>query len=193
MGRVFYQFALSSKGRMAALAIFALIVTTGMAVPSHAQTAAVERSNKKQAAQSADKPVGASGQKAAIDSKTGKLRQPTADESKALNEQLNQQSAASSQSHVVTHHSNGAISTELTPEHMDATVIKINPDGTLTMECVKGMKAAEAVVMKAGAKTNQPSQAAIASSSAAPKAKAVKSRKAGNRSAKKSMTKEQPR
>jgi hypothetical protein len=146
----------ASRKSLLALAGLAVLTLLATLSPASAQTVSVERAKKKQTSDAA----GAAGQQAAVDPKTGKLRQPTAAESQALSEQFKRQSGRAAQTPVVTYRLDGSVSVDLTPEYMDAAVVKLNPDGSLSMECVTGLKAAEAKVLEGTAKTADQSQTA---------------------------------
>jgi len=114
-----------------------LVVLTLVAIGSQttATAQAVEKKNETYSA----------GQKAAVDPQTRKLRAPTPEESEALD--------ASAKPVVMptvtpTVLSNGTLKVELPEEYMDASVVQKNPDGTLTMNCVRGMAAADARVQE---------------------------------------------
>jgi hypothetical protein len=91
------------------------------------------------------------GQKAAVDPDTKKLRAPSHEESEALDAQAKPAVVPAVTPTVL---SNGAVRVELPEEYMDASVVQKNPDGSLTVQCVRGMAAADALVRaesKAGA------------------------------------------
>jgi hypothetical protein len=151
----------NKKGtRQALIAALAVLVLGFAAVTStSAQTAHVgKKKNKKSVAVSNDEAgVGASGQQAAIDPQTGKLREPTPEEARRLSEGMKEHLKPSKTAPRVVQLADGTLSMELTEEHLDFTVVKVNPDGTLSMECVKGASAAKAFV---GAATGSPPGAA---------------------------------
>lgn len=144
---------------MAALAV--LVLGFGAATSISAQTAHVDKKkNKKSVAVSNDEArTGGSGQQAAIDPQTGKLREPTPEEARKLSEGMKEHLKPSKPGPRVVQLADGTMSMELTEEHMDFTVVKINPDGTMSMECVKGANAANAFV---GAAANSNASAATA-------------------------------
>ena len=88
-----------------------------------------------------------SGQKAAIDPETKKLRQPTHEESAELDKGA--KAAAPVEPVKSIQLPNGAVMAEVPESMMDTTVVQIGPDGSLQMTCVQGTAAADAAV-KAG-------------------------------------------
>jgi hypothetical protein len=165
---------------MTALIALAILATLSTA---SAQTVSVERAKKKQNSDAA----ATAGQQAAVDPKTGKLRQPTAAESQALSEQFKRHRGQVGQAPVVTYRLDGSISVDLTPEYMDASVVKLNPDGTLSMECVTGMKAAEAKVLGTEASTANQSQAAGTSNAATRSKRNVKAHRVNHKAGRKTI------
>jgi hypothetical protein len=59
-----------------------------------------------------------------------------------------------------TYFANGAVMVEWPEEAADVSVIKINPDGSKSVECVTGMKAAEESLKAPGALNARPVQKA---------------------------------
>jgi hypothetical protein len=86
-------------------------------------------------------PAAGAGMKAAVDRQTGKLRRPTAEEEKELDEataQLKQAQAPVVATQAVQH-ANGMTSLVLGPEFlefMNTAVATVNPDGTVSWTCV---------------------------------------------------------
>lgn len=74
---------------------------------------------------------------AGVDPLTGKLRQPTSKEFKALSEQMTKMFAAAPTSVTVTEYADGTISADLGEAFMNMTLIRINPDGTSSETCVE--------------------------------------------------------
>jgi len=83
------------------------------------------------------------GQQSAVDAQTGKLEQTTKDEPDALNEAMKKLLDRTTDGLKTTYLSDGTVMVELTEAFMEVSVIKINPDGSKSVECVTGMKAAE--------------------------------------------------
>ena len=82
------------------------------------------------------------GQKVAIDPETRKLRAPTPEESAALEARARPTVVPTVTPTVLP---NGTLKADLPEDYMDATVVQKNPDGTLTMHCLRGMAAADAL------------------------------------------------
>ncbi len=89
-----------------------------------------------------DVPVPA-GQKVAIDPQTGKIRPLTPEEARALAE-ARKKPEGESRELIVTYYTNGMVTVELTEDYLDAVVAKVNPDGTISMNHVRGLKEAAA-------------------------------------------------
>jgi hypothetical protein len=88
------------------------------------------------------------GQKAETDAKTGKANQ---DEPDALTEAMKKMFDRRTDGLKTTYLANGAVMVELDETFMEVSVIKINPDGSKSVECVTGMKAAEESLKAQGA------------------------------------------
>jgi hypothetical protein len=73
------------------------------------------------------------------------------DEDDALNETLKNLLERRPDGLKTTTMADGTVMVELTPEFMEVSVIKINPDGSQSVECVSGMKAAEESLKSQGA------------------------------------------
>jgi hypothetical protein len=162
MRNIFRTASQNKKGtRQVLIAALAVLVLGFGAAPSiSAQTAHVDKKNKKSVTTPNDEArAGASGQQVAVDPQTGKLREPTPAEARKLAEDMKEYLKPSKQGSRVVQLTDGTLSMELTEEHLDFTVVKINPDGTLSTECVKGKSAADAFV---GATTNSNAGAAKA-------------------------------
>lgn len=93
-----------------------------------------------------------SGQQVSVDPQTHKLRAPTAEESKKLSDGVNFTRVPAAVP--VTRLPNGANMAELGEEYMDATVVTKAPDGTLRMQCVRGMSNANALVNSTAPKSS---------------------------------------
>jgi hypothetical protein len=136
-------------------AFVALAMTLGLGAGTgvFAQTARTEKQDQKVEAKAQ-----AAGQQAATDDKTGKSKQQAQDEPDALTEAMKQLYNRPTEGLKTTYLANGAVMVELTPEFMEVSVIKINPDGSKSVECVTGMKAAEESLKAQGAPAAQPTQ-----------------------------------
>ena len=98
----------------------------------------------------------AAGQQSAVDAKTDNVKQPTPDEDNALNEAMKNLFDRDPEGLKATNLADGTVMIELPATFMEVSVIKINPDGSMSVECVSGMKAAEESLKAqgAGAKVN---------------------------------------
>ncbi len=85
------------------------------------------------------------GQKAAVDPQTKKLRAPTRDEAAALDEGARGPAVESVRTVQLP---GGTVMAELPEEFMDATVVRLNPDGTVAATCLRGAAAAAALAAK---------------------------------------------
>jgi len=93
----------------------------------------------------------AAGQQSADGDKTGKLEQSTPDEGDALNEAMKKLLDRNPEQLKATVLADGTVMIEMPPDYMEVSVIKINPDGSQSVECVSGMKAAEESLKAQGA------------------------------------------
>jgi|SRR5262245_4864499 len=83
-------------------------------------------------------------------------QQSSDDEADALNEAIKKFLDRQPEGLKTTYMADGTVMIELTPDFMEVSVININPDGSKSVECVTGMKAAEETLkaQSAGAKAN---------------------------------------
>lgn len=72
------------------------------------------------------------------DPATGKLRQPTPAEVKALADAFRAKVARSAQGVQVTEHADGSVSAALGPEALNVWVATVNPDGSISQACIEG-------------------------------------------------------
>jgi hypothetical protein len=80
-----------------------------------------------------------------VDPATGKIRQPTSSEVKALADAFRATMAARSvQGAQVTEHADGSVSATLGPEALNVWVATVNADGSISQACVEGGAAAPA-------------------------------------------------
>jgi hypothetical protein len=119
------------------LAHVSLLVALALLATSSKASADDQTAEKKKAA------THSAGQKAAVDPDTKKLRPPSREESEELEAQAKPTVAPEVTPTVLA---NGTLKADLPEEYMDAAVVQRNPDGSLTVQCVKGMAAAEALV-----------------------------------------------
>jgi hypothetical protein len=101
--------------------------------------------------------IGASGQQVSIDAKTGKLRQPTHEEIKALVEgmKLNDSSEGLTSKRV----GNGSVIMNIEGRFENMMVAKTNPDGSVSTACVSSKKQAEAFLKADTAKAEEAKKA----------------------------------
>lgn len=79
-----------------------------------------------------------------VDPATGKLRQPSPAEVKALADAFRARVGRSAQSAQVTEYADGSVSAKLGPESLNVWVATVNPDGSITQACIEGSTAAPA-------------------------------------------------
>jgi hypothetical protein len=192
MSKSFRSASQNKKGMRQVLIIpmAVLVFGFGAITSTYAQTAHVDKKKSKKSAPVTTQEVraGASGQQAAIDPQTGTLREPTPEEARRLSESTKALLKPSKEPRAVQY-PDGTISLETTEEQLDFTVVKVNPDGTLSMECVKGANAANAIVgatadsnasaTKASAQTVKANDKVIAKKSARATAKRTTRKAAG--------------
>lgn len=99
-----------------------------------------------------DLPIGSAGQRAFIDPKTGKMRQPDAGELAALEPRRRALRAAPAEDRQEFAGTRGAVGVALTEDEMTSVVATRNADGTVSLEHVSGMKNADAAVRSASKK-----------------------------------------
>lgn len=119
-----------SIGRLAtvmARLIVMLAVIVGLTTMAAAQTA--HRSKTRKAAP-------------ATEAQSGKLRQPTQAEARALSQELQRRYDRNPDNLNAVVTESGAVMIELPEEYHDVSIATLNPDGTMAIECVTGMKAA---------------------------------------------------
>ena len=125
----------------------------------------------------ADVKVNVAGVQVAIDPKTGRLRPPTPEESRALAQALKQQFVTPSQPLQVIQAENGALALELPEDFMETAILRAHEDGTESIECMSPAEAARiieegsAVIMLPG---NEQPQGATRARRVTPQAKAEK-------------------
>jgi hypothetical protein len=90
--------------------------------------------------------VRVAGQQVAIDRATGKLRQPTPAEARALAAGMSKFLNRSTTGLTAVQHPNGAVSMDLHGRFMSVEVAKVNSDGTISEKCVTNMQAAKRFV-----------------------------------------------
>lgn len=85
--------------------------------------------------------VNSSGQQAAVDAKSGKLRQPTPEEVKQLTESMVMNDSVEGLTPTTT--ADGGVMVDLQGRFQSVAIAKKNPDGTLAQTCVDSAKQAE--------------------------------------------------
>lgn len=80
-----------------------------------------------------------------VDKASGKLRQPTPAEAKALADSVRALFARSMAAPQVTEHADGSLSANLGPDSLNVWVVTLNEDGSLNQQCVEGSNAANAL------------------------------------------------
>jgi hypothetical protein len=125
----------------AALVALATTFCLGVGTDVFAQKAQIEKGEKKD-----KEKAQAAGQQSAPDDK----KQPD-DEADALNEAIKPLFERRPEDLKTTYLPGGTVKVELPEEFMEISVIKINPDGSTSVECVTGMKAAEESLKAPGA------------------------------------------
>jgi hypothetical protein len=86
--------------------------------------------------------VNSSGQQAAVDAKSGKLRQPTAEEVKQLTESMATNDSVEGLTPATT--PDGGIMVDLQGRFQSVAIAKKNPDGSIAQACVESSEQAEA-------------------------------------------------
>ena len=121
----------------------AVLVLIGTMVAIAEQNAGKDKSTSDQ--KLADTKVTVAGVKVAIDPKTGRLRPPTPEESRALGEALRQRFSTPSQPLQAIQAENGALALELPEEFDETAVFRTHEDGTQAIECMSASEAARVV------------------------------------------------
>ena len=118
----------------------AVLVLIGTMVAIADQDAGKDKSRSDQ--KLADTHVTVGGVKVAIDPKTGRLRPPTPEESRALGEALRQRFTTPSQPLQAIQAENGALALELPEEFDETAIFRTYDDGTEAIECMSASEAA---------------------------------------------------
>ncbi|HKI01350.1 MAG TPA: hypothetical protein VKK31_05175 [Thermoanaerobaculia bacterium] len=85
--------------------------------------------------------VPGNGLQVAIDPATGKIRQPTAAESRALSAQVATKAATAGPQ--FTHWADGTISAVLTEDYLNVWLVQLNANGSASQVCVDGANATQ--------------------------------------------------
>lgn len=140
------------KLALPALAAIALLVVGTMAAIADQETGK-SGTSRRATPQVTDLQVNVAGMQVAIDPKTGRLRPPTPEESRALAQALRQQFTTPNQPLQVIQAENGALAVELPEDMMETVVLRTHEDGTQTIDCMSAaeaerLMAAEAAVIR---------------------------------------------
>lgn len=138
------RFGVSAKTMAAAIA--AVLIFAAVSAWAQDGQAGNPRAGQKILLKKVETTVTPSGQRVAIDPETKKIRPLTPEESQALSDALKNSAGKAPGEVRIYQYSNGMLSAELSEEYMDSLVVQRNADGTLSMECVRGTKAATALV-----------------------------------------------
>jgi hypothetical protein len=127
--------------RIAALGLAAATVLS-LAAPAHAAKARRAK---------APAPAAQSGMMVAIDPATGKIRQPTAAESKALVAGIQEMTKASAATPELKQFADGTMSVDLSSSFLNISMAQVQPDGSVREVCVDSAADASAVLTAAPA------------------------------------------
>jgi hypothetical protein len=127
--------------RLAALGLAAATVLC-LAAPAHAAKARRAK---------APAPVANSGLMVAVDPATGKIRQPTAAESKALVAGIQEMTKASAVKPELKQFADGTMSVDLSSSFLNISMAQVQPDGSVREVCVDSAADASAVLTAAPA------------------------------------------
>ena len=127
--------------RIAALGLAAATVLS-LAAPAHAAKARRAK---------APAPAAQSGLMVAIDPATGKVRQPTAAESKALVAGIQEMTKGSAVQPELKQFANGTMSVDLSSSFLNISMVQVQPDGSIREVCVDSANDANAVLNAAPA------------------------------------------
>lgn len=127
--------------RIAALGLAAATVLS-LAAPAHAAKARRAK---------APAPTAGSGLMVAIDPATGKVRQPTAAESKALVAGIQEMTKASAVQPKLKQFPDGTMSVDLSTSFLNISMAQVQPDGSIREVCVDSAADANAVLTAAPA------------------------------------------
>ncbi len=131
------------------------VLTTGTVAWSQTGRPNEPKAEKKKVTQKSIATPTVSGQQVSVDPQTKQIRPPTAEESRALLEGLRNPAGHPPGQVRIYQLPNGMLAARLPEEYMDAMVVRRNPDGTLSAECIKGMKAASERLQSNAAQTSE--------------------------------------
>ena len=127
------------------------MVLVCLAITASAQTAAAGRAHGNDSVST----VQVAGQTVAIDRQTGRLRQPTPEEARALAAGLKAMLNRSTDGLTVVQHANGAKSVDLQGRFQSISVAKVDSDGKVAERCVTSLREADAIVNGVGKSTRK--------------------------------------
>jgi hypothetical protein len=122
------------------LKLVAFAIVTALAVPAAAQA------QSKTSQKNDDATVVVAGQTVAIDKETGRLRQPTASEARALAAALGAHVDKSDTGLTMRQHANGAISVDLQGRFQSVAVAHVDQAGNVSQQCVTNAAEAEKAI-----------------------------------------------
>jgi hypothetical protein len=134
----------TSYGKGVRIAALGLAAATVLSLATPAYAAKTRRAK-------APSPAAASGMMVAIDPATGKIRQPTAAESKALVAGIQEMTKASLAQPELKQFSDGTMSVDLSSSFLNISMAQVQPDGSIREVCVDSAADANAVLTAAPA------------------------------------------
>jgi hypothetical protein len=134
----------NSYGKGVRIAALGLAAATVLSLATPAYAAKARRAK-------APAPAATSGMMIAIDPATGKIRQPTAAESKALVAGIQEMTKASAVEPELKQFSDGTMSVDLSSSFLNISMAQVQPDGSIREVCVDSAADANAVLTAAPA------------------------------------------
>ncbi len=132
--------------------MFALVMLVALTATAWSQHVAKDKAD--------NGPDAAAGQRAAVDPATGKLRQPSAEEVRELLQGLAPFVNQSVEGLQAKRLEDGTLRVDLDGRFENASLAKINPDGTLSLQCVSTTREAEAFLTNQIPAKNTPAESA---------------------------------
>jgi hypothetical protein len=137
----------NSYGKGVRIAALGLAAATVLSLAAPAYAAKTRRAKAPAPAVNS----GMSGMMVAIDPATGKIRQPTAAESKALVAGIQEMTKASAVQPELKQFSDGTMSVDLSSSFLNISMAQVQPDGSIREVCVDSAADANAVLTAAPA------------------------------------------
>jgi hypothetical protein len=134
----------NSYGKGVRIAALGLAAATVLSLAAPAYAAKGRRAK-------APAPTAGSGMMVAVDPATGKLRQPTAAESKALVAGIQEMTKASAIQPELKQFADGTMSVDLSSSFLNISMVQVQPDGSVREVCVDSAADANAVLTAAPA------------------------------------------